>query len=57
MDGRWFTVIVLIVLPAVLVGVTVEWFAANPLALLAEFGAIIAGSLYLLTYTDAFAAG
>jgi hypothetical protein len=35
-------------------GVTVVWFASNPIAILVELGAMIVGALYLLTYTDAF---
>jgi hypothetical protein len=54
MDGRWFTVLFLFVVPAALMGVTVVWFAANPVAILAEIAAMIVGGLYLLTYTESF---
>jgi hypothetical protein len=56
-DGRWFTVIFLFLLPAVLVAVTIWRFSSNPLAIMAEFAAMIAGAFYLLSYTDAFTAG
>jgi hypothetical protein len=55
MDGRWLTVIFLLIVPAVAVGATVLWFSSNPLALLTAFGAMVVGAFYLLTYTDTFA--
>jgi len=55
MDGRLFTVLFLLVLPAILMGVTVVWFASNPVAILVLFAAMIAGAFYLLSYTEAFA--
>lgn len=54
MDGRWFTVLFLFLLPAALIAVTVEWFSSNPVAILAEIAAMIVGGLYLLTYTESF---
>jgi hypothetical protein len=54
MDGRILTVLLTFVLPAILIGVTIWQFAANPLAILALILVIIGGALYLLTYTDSF---
>jgi len=55
MDGRWFTAIVLLIVPAIAVGAIVVWFHSNPIALLAAFGAMVVGAFYLLTYTETFA--
>ncbi|HTW76647.1 MAG TPA: hypothetical protein VMG14_02650 [Thermoplasmata archaeon] len=54
MDGRWFTVICLLVLPVVAIAATIAWFSSNPVAIFAAFSAMIAGAFYLLTYTDSF---
>jgi hypothetical protein len=54
MDGRWFTVIVLLIVPAVGIAATVVWFASNPVAIFTAFAAMIAGAFYLLTYTESF---
>jgi hypothetical protein len=54
MNGRWLTVLLLWVVPAVGIGATVVWFSANPLAIMAGLSAIIVGALYLLTYTERF---
>jgi hypothetical protein len=54
MDGRWVTVIALLIAPAVLMGVTVVYFASNPISILAEFGAMLAGGFYLVSYTSTF---
>jgi hypothetical protein len=54
MDGRWFTVIVLLIAPAVAIAASVIWFASNPIAIFTAFAAMIAGAFYLLTYTDSF---
>jgi hypothetical protein len=54
MDGRWFTVIVLLIAPAVAIAASVLWFSSNPIAIFAAFAAMIAGAFYLLTYTDSF---
>ena len=56
MDGRLLTVLLAVLLPAVLVGVTVWRFASNPVALLVLFGVMVTGGLYLLTYPDTFGA-
>ncbi len=55
MDGRWFTVLALLVAPAVAIGVSVLWFASNPVAIFSAFAAMIAGAFYLLTYNESFA--
>ncbi len=54
MDGRWFTIVFLLILPAALIAPTVIWFASNPVAIFVEFAAMIAGGFYLLTYNDSF---
>ncbi|MGA8541973.1 MAG: hypothetical protein WB947_00295 [Thermoplasmata archaeon] len=55
MNGRWLTVLLLWVVPAVGIGATVVWFNSNPVSVMVCLGAIIVGALYLLTYTDRFA--
>jgi len=55
MDGRLFTVLFALVLPAALMGVTIVWFASNPVSILALFAVMIAGGYYLLTYSESFA--
>ncbi|MGI0128688.1 MAG: hypothetical protein ACREDE_07905 [Thermoplasmata archaeon] len=55
MDGRWYTLILLFGIPAVGIAATIAWFSANPLAIFVALGAIVLGSLYLLTYTETFA--
>jgi len=54
MDGRLITVLVAFLLPAALIALTILRFGANPLALMAEFVVMVAGGLYLLTYSDTF---
>jgi hypothetical protein len=54
MDGRWFTVIALFIVPAVGIAATIVWFASNPIAIFTAFAAMIAGAFYLLTYTESF---
>jgi len=55
MNGRLATFLLTILLPAVLVGVTIEYFASNPISILVLFGVMVAGGLYLLTYQETFA--
>jgi len=55
MDGRFFTVLALLVLPAALIGVTVFEFHSNPFAIFLLVAAMIVGSFYLLSYTESFA--
>jgi len=54
MDGRLFTVIALLIAPAVLIGVTIAVFSSNPVAILTCIAVMIAGSFYLLTYRETF---
>jgi|HubBroStandDraft_1064217.scaffolds.fasta_scaffold356508_2 hypothetical protein len=54
MDGRWFTVIFLEILPLVLIGVTIEFFALNPLSIFILLALMIVGGFYLLSYTSSF---
>ena len=55
MDGRLFTVIAFLVVPAILIGVTVGIFSSNPIAIMALIAVMIAGGFYLLTYRETFA--
>ena len=55
MDGRHYTVLFLLVLPAVLIGVTIWHFASNPLAIFALLAAMVVGAFYLLSYNASFA--
>jgi hypothetical protein len=54
MDGRWFTVVLLEILPIILIGVTIWKFSANPLSIFGLLAAMVAGGFYLLTYTTSF---
>jgi hypothetical protein len=54
MDGRGITVLALLVLPAILIGVTVWLFSSNPLAIFILLGAMIVGGFYLLSYNTSF---
>jgi hypothetical protein len=54
MDGRLVTVLLTMLVPAVLFVLTGLFFSWNPLAILTIFAIVIAGALYLLSYTDTF---
>jgi hypothetical protein len=54
MDGRWFTVLFLELLPVILIGVTIEFFSLNPLAIFILLAVMIVGGFYLLSYTASF---
>ena len=54
MDGRLVTGLGLLLLPAVLIGVTIEWFNSNPVSIFAMIALMILGGLYILTYREAF---
>lgn len=54
MDGRYFVVGLTVVLPAVLMVVTVAWFSANVIVMLALFSAMLFGLFYLLSYSESF---
>jgi len=55
MDGRWVTFLLLIALPAALIGVTIEVFSSNPVSIFTCLAVMLVGAFYLLTYTEAFA--
>ncbi len=50
-----FTVLLFLVLPAALIGVTVVAFSSNPIAILVLIALMIIGGFYLLTYRETFA--
>ena len=54
MDGRLSTVLLTLALPATLIGVTVTQFGSNPLAIVGLLTIMVAGVLFLLSYTDTF---
>lgn len=54
MDGRLATVLLTLVLPGILLGVTYVYFAINPIAVLVLFSVMVVGVLYLLSYTESF---
>jgi hypothetical protein len=54
MDGRYWTLLLAVLLPAALIGVTVAVFSSNPISILILLTIMIGGALYLLSYTDAF---
>jgi hypothetical protein len=55
MDGRHYTLLFLIILPAVLIGVTIWQFASNPLSVFVLLAVMLVGGLYLLSYNTSFA--
>jgi hypothetical protein len=55
MDGRFYTVLLLLVLPAVLIGVTVVEFHSNPVSILGLLAVMVVGVFYLVSYTESFA--
>jgi hypothetical protein len=54
MEGRILVALATVVLPAVLVGITIWRFAANPLSILGLLTVIMVGSIYLLSYNESF---
>jgi hypothetical protein len=54
MDGRTFTVLFLLVLPAALIGVTIWKFSSNPLSIFLLIAAMVAGAFYLVSYNSSF---
>jgi hypothetical protein len=54
MDGKFWTFLLAILLPAALIGVTVAVFSSNPVSILILITVMIGGLAYLLTYPDAF---
>ena len=55
MEGRLLTLLLLIVLPAALLGLTVLEFSSNPVSVLVLIGVMLVGAFYLLSYTESFA--
>ncbi|HLM69798.1 MAG: hypothetical protein ACLQD9_03665 [Thermoplasmata archaeon] len=55
MDGRLFTVIAFLALPALLMGLTVAFFRSNPVSIFVLIAVMLVGSIYLLTYKETFA--
>ncbi len=54
MDGRFWTILLAIVLPVALIGVTVAVFSSNPISILVLLTVMVGAVLYLLTYTEAY---
>jgi hypothetical protein len=54
MDGRIVTALLTLVLPAVLIGVTAEYYSLNPISILVCVSVMVIGTMYLLSYTDTF---
>lgn len=55
MDGRWVTLLLLLVLPAALIGVTIQFFSSNPVSIFTCLAVMVVGAFYLLSYTETFA--
>jgi len=55
MDGRLITVLVMIALPAALIGVTIVEFSSNPVSILGLLAVMLVGAFYLVSYTESFA--
>jgi hypothetical protein len=54
MDGKLVTGIGLLAVPAILMGVTIAWFASNPVSIFALIAVMLVGAFYLLTYRETF---
>ena len=54
MDGKLVTGIGLLLAPAALMGVTVAWFASNPVAIFTLMAVMLIGGMYLMTYREVF---
>lgn len=55
MDGRLLTILLFLVLPAALIGLTVVKFSSNPVPIFALLAVMVFGAFYLLTYNETFA--
>jgi len=55
MDGRLITVLLMIALPAALIGVTIVEFSSNPVSILGLLAVMLVGAFYLVSYTESFA--
>lgn len=54
MDGKLVTGVGLLLVPGALIGVTIAWFASNPVSIFAMLALMTAGAFYLMTYRDDF---
>lgn len=54
MDGRFATVLLSLVLPGALIGLTVVAFNSNPVAIFGLLAVMVAGAFYLVSYTESF---
>jgi hypothetical protein len=52
MNGRVFTLIATMVVPAALIGVTVAFFSSNPVSIFGLLAVMSVGAVYLLTYRE-----
>ncbi|MGD0250259.1 MAG: hypothetical protein ABSB97_05160 [Thermoplasmata archaeon] len=55
MEGRLLTFLLLILLPAVLLGVTIAEFHSNPVSVMVLLAVMLVGGFYLLSYSESFA--
>lgn len=55
MDGRWLAVLLTLLLPAALIGLTVAEFSSNVVAIFGLLGVMVGGALYLVSYTETYA--
>jgi len=54
MDGKLVTGVGLLAVPAALIGVTIAWYASNPVAIFAMMALMLLGGFYLMTYRETF---
>jgi hypothetical protein len=52
MDGRFVIVLGTLALPAVLLALTVAFFASNPVSIFVLIAVMLIGAIYLLTYRE-----
>ncbi len=55
MDGRWLTILLTLVLPAALIGLTIAKFSSNVVAIFVLMGVMVGGGLYMVSYTETYA--
>ncbi|HYB77614.1 MAG TPA: hypothetical protein VEE83_02890 [Thermoplasmata archaeon] len=55
MDGRLLTILLFLVLPAALIGLTIAEFSSNPVSIFALIAVMLVGTFYLLSYKETFA--
>lgn len=51
-QGKTVAALLGLVAPAVAIGVTIAWFASNPVSIVIELTVLIGGGFYLVTYQD-----